>query len=452
MQKMSEQYDVLVAGAGLAGVCAAVAAARAGARTLVIEKEPFAGGISTAALETSICNYFHNTRHELIVGGCPHELIERMVRHGAVHKHWNRHRGHVVFDVEIGKLCMDEMLEDAGVDILFDTLIVDALVRDNAVCGVRAANRSGLFEVLARCTVDATGDADVAARSGVSLHIAPTEHSSLFRLGNVDVDAFADYFRDHPDQYITGMDINMTVEEALAFYDDTGILFCNHGCGRRMELIQEPIRRGEYTLEWNGVRGMDAFQLHAMRNNSTMIVNTGFFGLDEPEGQALSDLLRRGRKQAHYVAEFLRRTLPGCEHSFVIATPNASGLRRTRYLKTDFTLTREIYNTAPSYPDRIGRGVLIGSGKLHISDQTFDIPMKCVLPNTIDGIIIGSGRSASCVPAEMLRTMPVTMSVGQGAGTVAAVAANQGVPMCDVDLAVVQKELVRQGVNIEARA
>jgi hypothetical protein len=288
----------------------------------------------------------------------------------------------------------------------------------------------------------------VAARAGVALHIAPTEHSSLFRLGGVDVDALARYLKANPDEYITGIDIAMSFDEAMAFYDDTGILFLNHGCGRRMTLIQDAIARGEYAKEWNGVRGMDAFQIHAMRGNSTMIVNTGFFGLDEPEAQALSDLLRRGRKQAHYVADFLRKTLPGLERSFVIATPNATGLRRTRYLKTYFTLTRELYDTAPSYDDRIGRGVVVGKGQLRITNETFDIPLRCILPPRIDGLLIGSGRSASCMPAELLRTMPVTMTVGQGAGVTASVAVNQGVQPRKTNLAAVQAELGRQGANI----
>ena len=442
------EYDVIVAGAGLAGVCAASASARAGARTLVVEKEPFAGGVSTAGLETSICNYFINTRHEIVVGGCPLELIERMVKRGAVSRNWNRHRGHVVFDVELGKICMDEMLEDAGAEILFDTLITDAIVEGNNVRGIQTANRSGLQERRASCIVDATGDADVAARAGVSLRIADYEHSFLFRLGNVDVDKFVAYFRDNPDEYATGIDIDLSFEEAIAFYEDTGILFCHHGCGRRLTPVCDAVQKGEYPLQWGSYRNMNIFQLHAIRENSTMIVNTGFFDLSEPGGNALSDFLREGRKLSHYVADFLRRSLPGLENSFVLATANASGLRRTRYLDAGFTFTREMYDSGAVYPDRVGRGVVVQKGKLHITDTTFDIPLRCLMPPVMDGIIIGSGRSASSEPAEILRTMPVTMSVGQGAGAAAAVAANERTRIRDVDTSLVRKELAGSGVSI----
>jgi hypothetical protein len=245
------------------------------------------------------------------------------------------------------------------------------------------------------------------------------------------------------------MDIDLSLQEAMDFYEDTGILFCHHGCGRHMTLVQEAIRRGEYTKDWGSYRLMDVFQLHAMRQNRTMIVNTGFFKLEEPEAKALSAFLREGRKLAHHAAGFLRNTLPGLENSFVLATANASGLRRTRCLDSSFTLTRELYDSAPSFDDRIGRGVVVQRGKLHITDRMFDIPLRCVLPPRVDAILIGSGRSASCYPAELLRTMPVTMTVGQGAGAVAAVAVDQGVRPREVEPDRVRAELKRQGANID---
>ena len=447
--KKDSEYDVIVAGAGLAGVCAATAAARAGARVLAVEKAPYAGGVSTATVETSICNYFINTRHERVVGGLPLELVERMVERGAVHRNWDRHRGHVVFDVELGKLCMDEMMEDAGVEILFDTLVVDALAEDRRVSGLRIANRSGLGEVRAKCVVDATGDADVAARAGVPLEIAPMEHSLLFRLGNVDVDELAAYMRAHPEEHITGFDVSMSFEEFMAFYEDTGVLFFNHGCGRKMTVIQEAVKNGDLPDPWEDFRLMDVFQMHAMRQTGTMIVNTGFFKLSEPDGPAISKYLRKGRKLAHLAAGVLKEYLPGCSRSFVVATSDAPGLRRTRMLKTDYLMTREIYDSAPRYDDRIGRGVVVGKGELRVSDLVFDVPLRCVLPPDFDGLLIGSGRSASCKPGELLRTMPVTMTVGQGAGTVAAVAADAGVEPRAAGLEDVHAELRRQGVNVD---
>ncbi len=444
----SNHYDVIVAGAGLAGVCAATAAARAGARTLVIEKEAFAGGVSTATLETSICNFFHNDKREPVVAGIPVELIDRMVRRRGVSENWHRHRGHVVFEVEIGKLCMDEIMEEAGADILYGTVIVDALTDGNRVRGVKIANRSGLQDVTADCIVDATGDADVAAWAGIPLHIAPNEHSILFRMGNVDADAIIDYIRENPDQYITGFDVSMSVEEFLVFYEDTGIGFFNHGTGRKMKIIQDAVQRGDIPEPWGPFVHMYAFQMLAVKPTQTLTINTGFFKLDEPDAQSLSDFIRRGRKLAHMVTDVFRRVFPGCRNAFVNATASAPGLRRTRYLKTDYTMDREMYDQGPAYDDRIGRGVVVGNKELRVTDKIFDISLRSVLPPEHDGLIIGSGRSASCVPAELFRTMPVTMNIGQGAGTVAALAAVTGKSMRDLDMADIHAELRKQGSNI----
>lgn len=449
------EVDVLVAGAGLAGVAAATAAARAGAKVTVVERQPFAGGVSTAAMEPSICNYFHNTRQELIVGGRPLELIERMVRLGAAARNWNKHRGHIIFDVELGKLAMDEMMEEAGVDMLYDTTVTDVVMEGDTVVGLQVANRSGNQAIMAGCIVDATGDADVAHYAGAPLHVGPGQsvvHSFVFRLGNVDLDALAQYVRDDPSEYISDTDIALTLEEALEFYEDTGRLqFMHHGA-KKMRAIQEPIERGQYSREWGPFTQLDAFQMHGIRATKTLVINTGYFTLHEPDGERISYFLRQGRKFAHHVAEFLRRHLPGCEDSFVLATPNALGLRRTRWLDAEFTLTPEIYASAPRFDDAVGRGVVVESGPLYVTDETFDVPLRCLLPRKIEGLIIGSGRSASTSHAELLRTMPVTMIVGQAAGVTAAVAVRDGVSPRNVSIPRVQDQLSLQGVDLDRDA
>jgi len=448
---LTGRYDVVVAGGGLAGVSAAAAAARVGVKVALVEREPFAGGISTAGMEPSICNYFHNCRQELVLGGRPLELVERLVRRGAASAHWSRHRGHVVFDVEIGKLVMDEMLEEAGVDIFYDTLVTDALVEGDTVTGLQVANRSGRQALLARCVVDATGDADVAARAGAPLHVGPEHslvHSFLFRLGNVDLDAIVRYLKENPAEYVSDGDIALTLDEALWFYEDAGVLqFMHHGAVK-MRAVQEPIRRGQYAKEWGPFTQMDVFQMHGIRRSRTLVVNTGYFTLHEPEGTEISTYLRQGRKLAHHVTAFLQRHFPGCRDAFLVATANMLGLRRTRWLKTDFTLTREIYDTAPRFDDAVGRGVVVQAGPLYLTDKTFDIPLRCLVPERVEGLIIGSGRSAACVPAELLRTMPMTMVVGQGAGVAAAVAVRDGDAVRKVNVEAVRSELAKQGFHM----
>lgn len=442
-----DDYDVVVAGGGLAGVCAATVAARAGARTLLIEKQAYAGGIATASLEPSICNYFRNSEGEFVLGGCPRELIDRMVENCAVSRNWWRHRGHVIFDIELGKLAMDRMLEDAGVDILYDTLVTGALMEGRRVVGLQIANRSGLQTVRAGCVVDATGDDDVAHYAGAKLRTGGASHSVVFRLGNVDIDALVDYIRRNPSEHFTDRDVGLTHQEAMELYEDTGTCLFHHFAAKKMRLVQDPIERGEYTPEWGRFYHMDAFQMHGIRWNNTLVINTGFFNLETPDAREISDVLREGRRMAHHVASFARKNFPGCENSFVLATPDAPGIRRTRWLDGEYTLDRESYDTGPTFDDAVGRGVVMTPSPMHPTDRSFDIPLRCLLPREVDGLLIGSGRGASCDPAELLRVMPVTMATGQGAGVAAAVAAMAGTTVREVDMTKVQSELERQGVK-----
>jgi len=442
-----DEYDVVVCGGGLAGVCAATAAARTGADTLLVEKAPYAGGIATASLEPSICNYFKNRKGEFVLQGLPYELVERLAEKDANPK-WHEHRGHIIFDIELGKLAMDEMLEDAGADILYDSVVVGVDAEDGRASAVHVANRSGVSKYRADCIVDATGDCDVAHYAGVPLRRAGMPHSFLFRLGNVDVDRMVNFMRRHPEEHFASSDIGQSHEEALRMYDETGRYLWHHFAAKRMRLVQDPIERGGYSEKWGRFYHMDAFQMHAIRSSNTLIINTGFFDLDEPNGVAISDLLREGRKLAHHVAAFVQRQFPGCENSFVLATADAPGLRRTRWLDCEYTMTRDEYETGPQFDDAVGRGVVMTQRPMHPTDKTFDIPLRCLLPKTIDNLIIGSGRGASCDPAELLRVMPITMAVGQAAGTAAAVSVKTGVFPREVSIADVQEELERQGVTL----
>ena len=447
--RVAREVDVVVAGGGLAGVCAAVGSARAGATTLLVERNTCAGGVATASMEPSICNFFHNAAHELVIGGAPLEFIERLVALGAASANWAGSRVHVVFDVELGKLAFDQMLEDAGVEVLYDTLAADAIVEDDCLRGVIVQNRSGRQAVLAGCVVDATGDADVAARAGTPLHDrGAMVHSFLFRLGNVDLEKAFRYIIDHPENDMRGHDIDLTLDEWKHAWETTGILLFHHHAATKMPLIQDAIARGEYTKDWGPFGHMDVFQMHGIRSSHTLVVNTGYFEMAEPDAEQISHYIRWGRKLAHHVGAFLRDTLPGCEDSFVCATASDLGIRRTRWIDGDFTMTREMQDAATRFPDAIGRGVVMEPKVLRITDRTYDVPLRALLPRGPRNLIIGSGRSTSSTPAETLRTMPLTMVVGQGAGVAAALAAKAGRDVHDVPIDATQAELVRQGVRL----
>jgi len=447
------EVDVVVAGGGLAGVCAAAAAARAGATTLLVERNPFAGGNATAGLERSVCNYFHNTKHELVIGGLPLEFIQRLVKLGAASSNWSETRGHIVFDLELGKLALDQMLEEANADVLYDTLAADTIVEGDRLRGLIVQNRSGRQAILAGCVVDATGDADVAACAGTPLRKWDgIPHSYLFRMGNVDLQKAYQYIATHPEEYVATTDVGLSFEEWKALWEQAGILYFHHHSTPQMPFMKEAFREQKYPDKWGPFDQMRVFQMHGIRRTGTLVVNTGYFGMALPDGEKISTYHRWGRKMAQHVAAFLRAALPGCENAFVDCTASNLGLRRTRWLDGEFTLTLEMQQRATRFEDAVGRGVVMaaksGRGSLHITERTYDVPLRALLPRRPMGLIIGSGRSTSSAPAETLRTMPLTMVVGQGAGVAAALAAKAGTDVRDLPVEQIQDELVRQGVRL----
>lgn len=219
------EYDVIVCGGGLGGTSAAIASARAGAKTLLIERNGFLGGVATAGMCCSIFNCYYTSgaqRHLGSTGICV-EIANNLAGVMGYGRAWHRHKGHIIYDIERGKQVLQDLVDMAGADMLLQTTTTGVVVEEGDVGGVIIETKSGPQAVCAKVVVDATGDADIASRAGAPVHIHKSgKHSLCFRLGNVDVDAFVNYFRSYPEQFPEYMDVDWTVEEALAQYDDCG--------------------------------------------------------------------------------------------------------------------------------------------------------------------------------------------------------------------------------------
>ncbi len=243
------QYDVIVAGGGLAGVAAACAAARAGASTALIEAQAFAGGVATATMEATMSNRFHNAAGEQVVGGRPYELVERLVDLGATTATWAKQPYHITFDIELAKLAMDMMLEEAGVHVYYGTIVTDAVTSENRVTGVVISNRSGNQRLKATCVVDSTGDADVAYYAGVPLRAARMSNSFMFRLGNVDFERLVAFFRENPEEYGNARSGARSIDRMLAFHK-AGYFILEHYGNKLKKTVRDAIERGEYSETW----------------------------------------------------------------------------------------------------------------------------------------------------------------------------------------------------------
>lgn len=320
---VTNTYDVVICGGGLGGTAAAIAAARTGAKTLLIERNSFLGGVATAGMCCSIfnCYYTGGASRYLGTSGIAVEVADAMAEVMGYGRKWHNHKGHIIYDIELGKLVLQDMVEEAGADLLLQGWIADAIVENGTVDGIIVETKAGRIAIRAKVVVDATGDADIAARAGAPLHTQEKgAHSLCFRLGNVDVDAFVDFFRQNPEQYPEMMDVEWTTSEAIAQYDDCGTFLFPHGGGMVMEAFQHAKADGVLPPKIGIQVATDACQMHAIRRTSILHVITGFTYFNGLDQGMINRSLVDGRRMAHIVAEAYRRYIPGFDNTFVAGT------------------------------------------------------------------------------------------------------------------------------------
>jgi len=451
--------DVLVCGGGLGGVAAAIAAARAGAKTLLVERNSYLGGVATAGMCCSIFNCYFTSTGELGTSGIAVEVADRLAAAEGFGDKWRRHKGHIIYDLEQAKLVLQEMAAEAGATVRLGGVITGAIVEDDVLQGVIVHTKTGPETLTAQVVVDATGDADVAALAGAPLKTAQrAPHSLCFRLGNVDVDAFVNYFREHPEEYADYMDVEWTLAEALAQYDECGTFLFPHGGGMQMSAFQQARADGVLPDTVGLQDNVDAAQMHALRRTGIVHVISGFTHFDGLDPDLITRSLTDGRRMVFILERVYRRYIPGFASAFVAGTGDNLGVRASRYLDGEFVFTPEMRQAGVRWPDAIGRSVGWDAEVRHhgrnawgvqaLHADSFDVPYRCLLPRRIEGLLMGAGRSVSASDPFVLRTMVQTMAVGQGAGAAAAIAAQSGVTPRAVPMDAVQAELRRQGVAL----
>ena len=306
---------VVIIGGGPAGVCAAVAAAEQGADTLLVERYGFLGGMATAGLVNPFMPY--ETGGERINAGAFSRMIDYFEAEGG----WShRPEAPSAFDPELAKLALDRMVAEAGVRRLLHTQLVAAEVADGSVRRAIAADKSGLCALAAEVFVDASGDADLAARAGAQIEIGRPEDgfcqpmTTNFRVANVDEARM-------PDRAA----INALYDAAKARGDIDN--------PRENCLWFHTTRRGEIHF------------------NTTRVVK-----LDATRSDDLTLAEETGRRQVREMLAFLRRDVPGFAEAHLSALPTQIGIRESRRVLGDYVLTVEDVLAARKFEDGIARG------------------------------------------------------------------------------------------------
>jgi len=426
--------DVVVLGGGPAGIAAAVAASRAGASTLLVERYGFLGGAGTASMVSNFCGLFaHDADGNVsqVTHGIADEILERLAAREALAKPMSSRRFPVTtqaYDIAAFKLVLDELLAAAGVRVMFHTLAVGADVVDRRVRALIVESKSGRAAIRASAFVDASGDADLAMWSGVPFAVGDDAGrmqfpTTMFRVGQVD------HERAQRDG-IPHLDDLMAAAEAAGQFR-----FARHSA-----IVRPQPHATEY------------------RVNATQVHRDGVpvSGIDVDE---LSYGEAEGRRQASDYARFLRACVPGFESSYIVELAPQLGIRETRRIQGAYVLSAADVVGAATFADTIGvnpwpieEHVAGDIAFAHIGGRGFhEIPYRSLVPNEVDNLLV-AGRCASTDHRAQgaTRVSGGCFVMGQAAGAASALALAGGRAMADVPIPDLQRRLRDDGAFLGA--
>lgn len=428
-------YDVVVVGSGAAGSTAAIASARSGASTLLVEKLPFLGGNSTAVLDTFYGFYTPGEQALKVVGGVADDVVAGLRRLGPVLERPNTYGAGtgVTYLAEHLKVVWEKLTTTSGVKVLLHGFVQDVDVDDGRISGLTVATKSGLADIRARVVVDASGDADVSWHAGFSYELAgdidPAQTlTTTFRMVNVDVPRR---------QTISKDDLHALMEEAAESGD-----------------YELPRREGsDHVTPVDGMTATVMTRLeHVSRREDGTLVNAS-----DPD--VLTNAEIEGRRQALEYARFLIDRVPGYEHASLVALSSQIGLRETRRVYGDYRVSREDVLSARQFDDQIGLcGAPIedhvpGTGtrwEYLPQGQTVGIPLRTLIPvDGVNALVAGRCFSATHDAQASIRSMAQCMAMGQAAGTAAALAARGGGEVREVSSPTLRARLVDHGAIVE---
>jgi len=439
------ETDVLVVGSGPGGLCAALAAARAGARTTLLDRYGCFGGNMTQVGVESIGWYRHERTVE--ADGIGRELEDRAAAMGAASpESQSLSQG---INAERFKYVADVVVAEAGITPMLHRLAVAPILEDGAVVGVITESKSGREAILAKRVVDATGDADVAARAGAAVVKTPREDmlaaSVMFSMTGVNKRRFLDAVKADPQTY----------------RDWAGNAEWNiETTGKEDELFSPFLRR---PFQQAVAAGLIPKNLLTLAGTWGTISDHGdltylnLIHLEGIDGTDADDLTRgeiEGRAQAMHAIEALKAFMPGCEDATLRNFGMTIGIRDTRKIDALYNLTGQDVREEGRFEDSIGvfpefidgYGILI----LPTTGRYYQIPYRSLVPRGIGNLIVaGRSTGGDKVAHASTRNMMCCTVTGQGAGVAAALAARRGEPFDRLDVGAVQAELRRQGVRLE---
>lgn len=432
------EVDVLVCGGGPAGLCAAIAAARTGVKALLLERYGFLGGMLTAGLVITIKGFGPDQGQgpnrwrdfQPVVRGIPEEIVRTLNTEGAAF-------GDIV-DPEAAKSVLDQIVQEAGVDVLLHSMVAGAIVRDGRINGIIVENKSGRSAILAKVTVDATGDGDVACRAGAAC--------AKGRDGDGAFQPMTPCF--------TLADVRYPWNEKCRSIEQSRC-----ACLVNPEIISaqaQAVKKGE--LPPSCLCAVPGVTGGRLREDHLWINAIWQYG-DATDARQLTRAEIEGRQKVRRLVAFYKGR-PGCEAAYVARTGAQIGVRESRRVCGEYALTEKDILDSRRFDDSIAKGCW--QIDIHSPDggktagrwearpgRTYDIPYRCLTPRGVDGLLV-AGRCISTTHEahSSVRVMGTCMAVGHAAGAAAALAARTGVTPGRLAVGALQETLRAQGASL----
>ncbi len=434
-----DQTEVVVIGGGTSGFIAATAAARTGAKTILLERFGYLGGCTTAPYNTGLSSFYDSEGNQ-IIRGIPWEFLKRMERDGQC---LIGERGrNQLWPVWTRKVALDMVLE-AGVELYFHTWVSDVVVEEGIIQGIVVQNKGGRAVILGKTFVDASGDADVAALAG-----APFEMTEVDGLQQVSCDYIA-----------CGVDAAKVVEWAREKQDElgrvSGLEHENRASGVQ-PMLTIVVPKGQTDPEGFMIRRgvMPTIKLCIYREAVRIQGNVEINPLDP---KALTRAEVEGLRGALEHLEHLKATVPGFENAFVVAQSHL-GVRETRRIVADYMIGIDDLKNQARFEDVVAlncRGL-----DYHLKGTVFkwsplvghhDIPLRALVPKKVENLVV-AGRCIGCdhLSQASLRGAATCMATGHAAGTTAALAAIHSLVIREIDVRKLQDKLVEQDAILAA--
>lgn len=417
-------YDIVVCGGGPAGFIAAVTAARTGAKTALVERYGFLGGMATAGLIAPISRF--NLRGRRVIGGIPWEFVERMKELGGALE--ENPPGNISFEPEIYKLVAQRMVLEAGVTLYLHSDLVSCRCQDGVISHVILHTKSGFRALGAKYVVDCTGDGDLAWMAGVPMqpageHLQPA--SLIFLLGGVDT-------KNLPLAHHNLEDINMhdlDMQKILHKLEDTENV---------------PLFGGPWYC--------------SIVEEGYLLVNMTRIEVDMTDSLEATRAECILHEDVFQLVKLLKQHVPAFRNAFLISTAPQTGVRETRRIAGCHTLTGEEYLTGVNFPDSVSRGChpidIHHTGdtgqRCSFMEQAGYIPYRSLIAPGYPNLLVG-GRcfSADSVSSASVRVQASVMGLGQAAGAAAALCVQDGCDVKDVDTAKLRKHLAALGAILD---